>query len=319
MSPSTVQTPRVSDLSSVVEITRPYPLGREDTHVTPTTDSNTTDGNFVDSNFVEIPGHRLHYLSCGSGDPVLLLHGWPTSSFLWREVMRPIAADHRVIALDLPGFGRSDKPLDASYSFRFFEKVIDDFLATLQIDQVSLAVHDLGGPVGLYWAVRHPQRLQKLALLNTLVYPEVSWAVVAFVTAVRLPLLRNLATSPWGLEKAMRIGMAQADRLTPEVIAGVQAPFEDASARRALAKAGCHLSPKGFKDIARLLPTLNCPVRVVYGERDRILPDVARTMHRVQKDLPQTEVTALPDCGHFLQEDRPLVVGQMLAEFFRNS
>ena len=69
------------------------------------------------NNYVEVDGTRLHYLDAGSGDTVLLLHGWPTSSFLWRGVIGPIAERNRTIALDLPGFGKSDKPLDASYSF----------------------------------------------------------------------------------------------------------------------------------------------------------------------------------------------------------
>jgi haloalkane dehalogenase len=65
-----------------------------------------------------------------------------------------------------------------------------------------------------------------------------------------------------------------------------------------------------------LLPSLKVPVRVIYGERDRILPDVAETMARVKKDLPQAEVTALPDCGHFLQEEAPERIGEELARFF---
>ncbi|MEM7051425.1 MAG: alpha/beta fold hydrolase [Acidobacteriota bacterium] len=268
------------------------------------------------SHDVEIEGLRLHYVEAGEGEPVLLLHGWPTSSYLWRHVMPPMARHRRVIALDLPGFGKSDKPLEASYSFRFFEKIMNDFLAELGIDRLGLAVHDLGGPIGLYWAVRQPQRLQSLALLNTLLYPELSWAAKAFVMAMKVPGLRSLGTSPWALEKTMRLGVAQQKGLTAEIIARVQEPFRDGAARRVLAKAGSALSPKGFVDIEQGLEALECPVRVVYGKRDRILPDVAETMARVQKDLPQTEITALSDCGHFLQEDRPDEVGRLLAEFF---
>ena len=111
----------------------------------------------VTSHDVNVEGMRLHYLECGSGEPVLLLHGWPTSSFLWRNVMGHIGKKSRAIALDLPGFGASDKPLDASYSFRFYSRVLDGFLSALNIDKTSLAVHDLGGPVGLYWACRNPE------------------------------------------------------------------------------------------------------------------------------------------------------------------
>ncbi len=127
-------------------------------------------------------GLTLGYRELGEGPPVLLLHGWPTSSFLWRNVMPPIAGANRVIALDLPGFGASDKPADGRYDFEMFERAIDGFLERLEIDRLGLAVHDLGGPVGVHWALGRKERVESLALLNTLLYPEFSPAVIEFVT-----------------------------------------------------------------------------------------------------------------------------------------
>ncbi len=270
----------------------------------------------IQSAFVEVDGLRLHYTEAGAGEPVLLLHGWPTSSLLWRNVMPQVAAHNRVIALDLPGFGASDKPLGASYSFRFFDRVLSAFLDRIGVRELGLAVHDLGGPLGLYWATRQPERVRRLALLNTLVYPELSWAAMAFVTACRLPGLRGLLTTSWGLGKAMKVGMAQHSRITPELLEGVRSPFRERDAKRALAKAGCGLHPNGLRDLARLLPQLTCPTRMIYGEHDKILPDVARTMARVKKDLPHAEIYPLANCGHFLQEDDPAEVGRLMAEHF---
>ena len=264
----------------------------------------------------QLDGLRLAYRDLGDGPPVLLLHGWPTSSFLWREVMRPLARANRVVALDLPGFGASDKPVGIRYSFDFFGRTLDLFLAHLGIDQLRLAVHDLGGPVGLHWALNRPGRLTKFALLNTLVYPEFSEAVKEFVRACATPGLREQITSPAGLESILRDGLADPAKLSPEVLAAVQEPFRTPETRRTLADAGIGVSRKGFVQIARRLPALRIPVRVVYGSRDRVLPDVADTMARVKADLPQADVTTLPDCGHFLQEDAPEEVGALLARFF---
>jgi pimeloyl-ACP methyl ester carboxylesterase len=250
---------------------------------------------------------------------VLLLHGWPTSSFLWRNVMPPIARANRVVAMDLPGFGGSDKPHGARYGFEFFEHAIDGFLAELGIDEVRLAGHDLGGPIAAHWALARQERVTKLALLNTLVYPEFSDAVLEFVKAATTPGQREQLTSPAGLEAAMRLGLADESNLSEEVLAGVCEPFDSDESRRSLADAGIGLEPDGFGEIARRLPSLRVPVRLVYGEQDRILPDIAETMARVQKDVPQAIVTALPDCGHFLQEEAPEEVGELLASFFANS
>lgn len=272
-------------------------------------------GQEISSHFVDVAAWRLHYLEAGEGDPVLLLHGWPTSSFLWRRVIPPIAENHRVIAPDLPGFGQSDKPLDVSYSFRFFDRVLEGLADSLELDSLSLAVHDLGGPVGLYWASRHSERIDKLIVLNTLVYPQVSWAVALFLASIKLPGVRSLLSSPWGLRQAYRLGVADPNRLADDAMDGIQAPFQTADDRKALLAAGSNLSPKGLAEIERWLPSVKVPVRGIYGERDRILPDIAKTMRRIKDDVPHAEITALADCGHFLQEERPEEIGRMIADF----
>jgi haloalkane dehalogenase len=261
-------------------------------------------------------GLTLGYRELGEGPPVLLLHGWPTSSLLWRGVMPALAERHRTVALDMPGFGGSDKPLDMRYDFADFEQAIDGFLAKLGIDRVALALHDLGGPIGVHWALGRPGRLSGLALLNTLLYPEFSPAVIEFVTALTTPDERDKLTRPEGLADVMRLGLADPEHLSVEALAGVVAPFQGDDDRLALAKAGIGLDPAGFGEIAAGLPSLDVPVCVVYGADDRILPDVAQTMARVKADIPHADVTAIEGCGHFLQEEASERVGELLAEFF---
>ncbi len=268
---------------------------------------------------VDVGDLGLAYREQGSGPPVLLLHGWPTSSFLWRNVIPPIARANRVLALDLPGFGGSDKPAGATYTFEFFERAIDGFLAALDIEEVAIAGHDLGGPVVAHWVIGNPGRARSLALLNTLVYPEFSEAVFAFLKAASTPGIREQLTSPEGLDAAMRLGVADEAKVTDEVLAGVREPFGDEQSRQSLADAGIGLEPEGFNEIASALPSLEVPVRLIYGEQDRILPDIAETIARMKRDLPQAVVTALPDCGHFLQEEAPEEVGELLASFFAES
>jgi haloalkane dehalogenase len=267
------------------------------------------------SHYTTVHNLRLHYLEAGEGDPILLLHGFPTSSHLYRNILPELARTHRVIALDLPGYGLSDKPLDVTYDFDFYADVISSLLAALGISETNLVVHDLGGPVGLYWAVQHPQRVQSVVLLNTLVYPETSWAVKLFLLAMRTPVLRDYLVSPKGIVAAMKFGVVQKKRLNRAILTPYTAPFEDPAARKALIKAGSGLGIKGLAKIAKGLPSLEAPLRLIYGEKDRVLPDVAKTMQRVQRAHPNAQLTALPNCGHFLQEDDPDQVAQLIAEF----
>jgi pimeloyl-ACP methyl ester carboxylesterase len=265
---------------------------------------------------ISLDGRTITYRELGEGPPVLLLHGWPTSSYLWRGVMPPMAVANRVIAVDLPGFGGSDKPADAVYDFAFFRDAIDGFLESVNVGEHGLAVHDLGGPVGVDWALERPGRVTKLALLNTLVYPEFSEEVIDFVRQLASPELRGNLTSPEGLEGVMRLGTVEGT-LTPEAVAGYVGPFASDDDRRALARAGIGLELERFVELGKRLPELrDIPVRIVYGERDPILPDVADTMARIKRDLPQADIATLPDASHFLQEDAPEEVGQLLARFF---
>jgi pimeloyl-ACP methyl ester carboxylesterase len=265
---------------------------------------------------VQVDGLTLGYRESGSGPPVLLLHGWPTSSYLWREVMVPIARANRVVAVDLPGFGASDKPVDVRYNFAFFERVLDRFLARLGIEELGLGVHDLGGPIGLHWLLNRPGRVTRLALLNTLVYPEFSDAVKEFIRACAAPDASEKITSPSGLEETLRDGVADRASLKPETLAALLEPFQSPESRRALAAAGIGVERRGFIAIAQKLGELRVPVRIIYGERDRLLPDVAATMARVKGDLPQAEVTAFRERGHFIQLEAPGQVGESLARFF---
>ena len=270
----------------------------------------------ITSKFTSVKDTKLHYLEAGTGDPILLLHGWPTSAHLWRNIMPTLAQTHRVIALDLPGFGQSEKRLSDSYSFNYYDRVITAFLEQVDITKLHIVGHDLGGPIGVMWALRHPEKLSSLTLLNTLVYPQFSWGVKVFVLATLLPGVKRWLSSAAGVAWALRFGMTQKQALSAADLAVYQAAHATTAEKKVLLKTASRLSPKGFAEIERRLSEITVPVRLIYGEDDRILPKVATTMQRIKNDLPHAELTALPNCGHFLQEDEPEQISRLLAEFF---
>ena len=258
-------------------------------------------------------GHTVHTVLGGDGPPLLFLHGWPTHSGLYRKIMPEVGAYRRTIAIDLPGFGASSKPTDVRYDFPFFQRIIDDVLAELEVDRVGLVVHDLGGPVGLRWAVENRERVRELAVLNTLVFPELHWAVKVFIASVSLPGLAQAMSSPWGIRASIRLGMK-----TPagrDVLDLYAEPFKPRSGRKALAMAGRQLSLRKLARMAEGLSKLQVPSLLLYGTADAILPDVAQTMNRLNTLWPHAERVALPGVGHFLQEDAPESVTEHLTRF----
>lgn len=267
---------------------------------------------------VLVNGLRIHYRAAGEGRCVLLLHGWPTSSHMWRNILPPLAASGlRAIAPDLPGFGASDKPPDAPYTLDFHVGIIDGFLRALSVERTSLVVHDVGGPVGLLWAVRHPDRLERLVVLDTIVYPRAALAMRALLAAMRLPGIGDWFTSPTGLALVMRLGVVNRQMMTGDVLAGYLAPFATRQDRRTLCKALTSLRPDQFAEIARELRVLrNAPTLIAWAEKDSFLP--ASEMRRLQRDLPEARAVTLPGCGHFLTEDQPGQIGALLSDFLQN-
>ena len=118
--------------------------------------------------YVEIEGMRVHYVDEGRGQPVLMLHGEPTWSYLYRKMIPPIARRYRAVAPDYVGFGRSDKWTEVEkYTFDAHYRVVEGFVEALDLREITVVVQDWGGPLGLRFATQHPERMARLVILNT--------------------------------------------------------------------------------------------------------------------------------------------------------
>jgi len=115
----------------------------------------------VAGKFVQIDSKKIRYIDSGSGIPLVFIHGFGSSIFSWRKNLEPIAKHHRVCALDLPGFGYSDKPLDADYSIDAYADFIIQFMDQLQIKQAILVGHSLGGGIALLTSLKYPSRVRR--------------------------------------------------------------------------------------------------------------------------------------------------------------
>jgi len=244
-------------------------------------------------------GIRLHYVQEGpeEGDPVVLLHGSPTWSYLYRRYLRGLAdAGHRAIAYDQLGFGRSDKAHHLKeYSLerhgRHFAALVDE----LGLDAVTLVVHDWGGPLGLGWAAAHPERVRRLVVLNTF-----SRTAPGARGPFRWPLTRDLLVKAGHVYVRgflFRGGLRHPERLGPDERAAYLAPHPSWPTRTGILAATRFRAPE-----PDLEPLRGVPVLYVWGMRDRALGGPA--LRRWQERLPG-EAVELEDSASFVPEDAP--------------
>jgi haloalkane dehalogenase len=123
-----------------------------------------------ESRYVEVLGSRLHYVDEGEGPPILFIHGNPTSSYLWRNIIPHVSGDYRAIAVDLIGMGRSDKP-DLAYTYQDHKRYLDGFIDVLGLDDLTLVVHDWGSVLGFHWAMEHEDDVVGIAFMEAIIPP----------------------------------------------------------------------------------------------------------------------------------------------------
>lgn len=264
----------------------------------------------------DLDGLRMHYLDEGDGDVVLCLHGEPTWSYLYRKMIPGLSASHRVIAPDYVGFGRSDKPTDISwYSYDRHVDSIVQLLEHLEVRNVTICVQDWGGPIGLRVAVEHPERFARLVILNTgIMRPGPNWPTPAFMQ------WRDFAEKNPDLPVGFIIQASTVTDLSPEVIAGYEAPWPDAASKAGVA-AFPLLVPLSEDDpgAAEMIRTGNAlsgwgaPVLVAFSDSDPIFPQEAGI--RMSERIPGATFVPIADASHFLQEDKGQEIAAVIGSF----
>lgn len=269
---------------------------------------------------VLVGGVRLHYVEAGAGEPVLFLHGNPTWSYLWRNVLPEVGRGHRAIAFDLPGFGRSEQPANGRYRFEDHAEALAGVIDALGLEQLSIVGHDWGGLLMMDWATRHADRVKKVALMSISVVP-VRGLLRPLLKLPRIPgpgwlLIQQLNLF---LPLALRAGV-RTRRLTPAELRYYREPFPDAASRYPMRRWTEQL-PAGPGDAAydamvrieAALPHFERPVLIVRGSRDPIL--TAGRARTIAQALPDARLEVLEGAGHFLQEDDPRAVARLLNDF----
>jgi haloalkane dehalogenase len=261
-------------------------------------------------------GLRLAHIDEGTGPAVVLIHGEPTWSFLWRKVIPPIRdAGYRVVAPDLPGFGRSDKPIDLDwYTYDRHTASLVALLDELDLRAATVVVHDWGGPIGLRAAVERPERIARMVVLDTGLFTGRQRMADAWMR------FRNFVERTEDLPVGLLVRRACLNDPGDEVIAAYDAPFPNAAA-----KAGARAFPlmlpltpdaPGAAAGARVLEALrgdSRPKLFLWADSDPVLP--LDTGQRFAAALGGQIDHVIAGASHFLQEDAGADIGRLIADW----
>ena len=267
--------------------------------------------------------HRCHYVDEGSGPVLLLLHGNPTWSFYWRDLVRAWRDRYRVVAVDLIGCGLSEKPPATEYSYRLAQRVADigQLIETLDLRDITLVAHDWGGGIGMGAAVAAPKRFARFVLMNTAAFraPRCPWQI----RMCHVPGLGQVAVQGLNLfvRAALRTTVSKPERMTPAVRAGYLAPYDSWANRVGVYRfvldiplhAG-HPSYQTLVDIEEGLAKFRQhPVCLIWGMQDWCFSPWF--LERFVDFFPQAEVHRLADAGHYVVEDAHEEIAPLVEQF----
>lgn len=261
------------------------------------------------SHYLDLEGLRYHYVDEGSGAPLLLVHGNPTWSFAWRNLIKDLSADYRVLAVDHIGCGFSDKPRDYPYTLERHIANLRRFVEALDLTHITLLAHDWGGAIGMGAAVQTPERFARFVLSNTAAFrsKRLPWRI----GVCRLPWIGPLAVR--GLNAfaraALTMAVAKRERMTEAVRAGYLAPYDSWDHRVAVLRfvQDIPLSPKhpSYSTLVAVEEGLtrfcDFPLLLVWGERDWCF--TTAFLGEFERRFPKAETLRLPDAGHYVFED----------------
>jgi pimeloyl-ACP methyl ester carboxylesterase len=268
----------------------------------------------VRGEFVDVGGARLYYYAAGSrgaGEPVVLIHGFPTSGHLWSEVVPLLPPGHRVVVLDLLGYGRSDRPMGARLSLDAHADRLVALFDALRIGEAAVVGHGLGGGVAQSLVTRFPARVTRLGLVSSVAFD--GWPPRGTRFWRRMHALVSLTPPSWiqsMLRTSLQRGYANADQ-GAHSLEHYARVFASPEGRSALVR---HLRALDCADTVALAPRLASvavPTAVVWGQHDPFLP--VTLGQRLRDAIPGATLDVVPSAHHYLPEDTPAALSAVIA------
>ncbi len=280
-----------------------------------------------ESHYADLGGRRMHYLDEGEGSPLLMVHGNPTWSFYWRNLVTAFRDRYRVIVPDHIGCGFSEMPSAGDYDYRLASRIEDlaALVERLDLNDVTLLAHDWGGAIGMGVAGRMAKRFRRFALFNTAAFPggRCPWRI----RVCRIPILGELGVQGLNLfaGAAIRMAVCDHDGMTPQVKAGLLAPYDTWAHRLAVHRfvtdiplAKSHPSYATLHEVeAGLAQFRQSPVCLIWGMQDWCF--TPKFLERFLDFFPEATVHRLEHAGHYVIEDAHEAIVPLLEEFFQRT
>jgi pimeloyl-ACP methyl ester carboxylesterase len=255
-----------------------------------------------------VRGTGIHFIEAGEGTPVVLIHGFGGSTFSFRYLLPALAQKFRAIALDLKGFGYSERPVDTDYSETGQARMVHDFLEQMGIEKAILVGHQMGGAIALRLAAKWPEMVERLVVVTA--PPERSSAPAARVVRPFVPLVAAVTfQNPILRKRLFRGAVYDADFLTDEVLQGYFLPFRIRGSIKALGK----MMVDRAKDPPIDYDAVKQPVLLLWSDNDQWA--MVENGERLRSLLADAELTVLPDGGHLLLEGKPEKANRAILEF----
>ncbi len=278
------------------------------------------------SNYGEVHGSKMHYVDEGEGDPILFLHGNPTSSYLWRNIIPHLSSMGRCIAPDLIGMGRSDKP-DIGYRFHDHARYVEGFIEHLGLKNITLVVHDWGSGLGFHYAMRHEDNIKGIAFMEAVIRP---WTWDMFPKDFKIPF-RLFRTSGvgWFLIVFLNIFVekmipgAVVRKLREEEMDRYREPFRSRSSRKPILQWPNEIPINGkpadvyeaVSPYSEKLKQSKLPKLLFYAHPGGIIREDG--VEWCKEKLKNLRTVDIGEGIHFLQEDNPHLIGSELAKWYK--
>ena len=261
---------------------------------------------------------RLASSSTGTGDPVLLIHGFGASSYSWRHIVAPLAEKYRVITIDLKGFGDSPKPQDDHYSVYEQARLVRNFIVENDLKNLHIVGHSYGGGVALavsiYLAASHPDVQKSLVLMDNIAYPqELPGFVKVLATPILGPLLIHTLPNSFQVKDLLKKVYFNDDLIPQSAIDHYAANLAKPNAKYATLATARQILPPDLQEFSNNYANLTIPTLIIWSQEDEIVP--LAVGQRLHEHLPNSRFVVLSDVGHAVQEEKPALLLPHLQHF----